>query len=708
MKMSLFEQGELALTLRHYSRCKASFSEIDKLCHEAFSILSKNNPGSEDLARGLSKTGQMLWNNLLTSQVKERLKASRSQNLEILIDEELINIPWELLYDGNNFLCLNFNLGRLVRSSTENSPVQYRSFSSILKMLVLANPTNDLKSSYLEGVNIKNQLDKKRDVVHIDFKSSRIDKHYVKKNLCDYDIVHFAGHCEYDSFEPKNSGWVLSEDKFSVEDVLSLGQAASLPSLVFSNGCFTADSPYTADYKEKNYSFARAFLSSGVRHFIGTMRKIQDPVSFQFSKEFYAQLISGKPIGECVRLSRLSLMKEHGIGSLHWASYLLYGDPNFVLFKAKQKKVVRDKKIRFTSLKKYFIKSLIPLAIALIAVFLYMWLPSRNPTAYILFLKAKNSFQNGQNQQVISFCNQAIQKDSAFLLPIPLLADTYQRMGQKDLALKYYFEYALLSEKKLDKRHLADAYIKIGWLHHLYAEYDKAFDFYNKAVSLAIANNDKLNEALGLRKLAVWYIDKKDYALALELLTKSSEINRRNQNIYEYKYNLACDYFDIGLVFVNKDDYASAKDFYDKSRQIFEKLKAKSELSDYYFNLGETALFDKQYRKSLDYYSLGLKSDRQEGNKINLPSDYNMIGELHMEMGDDLDAENSFNTALEAAKNIDLKPEIAAASYNLGLLYKKQGRRNKTREFLRQAQEIYSQIDPAGYEEVKKELASLP
>jgi len=276
-----------------------------------------------------------------------------------------------------------------------------------------------------------------------------------------------------------------------------------------------------------------------------------------------------------------------------------------------------------------------------------------------------------------------------------------------DNALKYYFDYALYSEKKNDTRRLASAYIGIGWIYHLGGESSKAWDFYNKALTLSQEKRDKLNEAIALRKLAVWFMDKEEYDKSLELLTKSSEINRERQHLYNHKYNLACDYFDIGLVFSDKDDFATAKEFYHKSRRLFEKLKLKDELSDYYFNLGEICMFEKQYHKALDYYLRGLKIDQMHANKPSIASDYNMIGELYMEMGNLNDAENSFKQSVLASKEINARPELAAAYYNLGLLYKKKGHRNKTKDYFRAAQEIYWLIDMPTYQEIKKELLEL-
>ena len=63
----------------------------------------------------LKKSGQLLWDNLLTRPVKERLKRAADRELTLSLDEELISIPWELMHNGEEFLCLAFDCGRLVR-----------------------------------------------------------------------------------------------------------------------------------------------------------------------------------------------------------------------------------------------------------------------------------------------------------------------------------------------------------------------------------------------------------------------------------------------------------------------------------------------------------------------------------------------------------------------------------------------------------------
>ncbi|MDP3041558.1 MAG: tetratricopeptide repeat protein [Candidatus Omnitrophota bacterium] len=711
LKMGLFNQSQAAPTLRHYSQVGVSFSELKHLSLEMVGVLNhsaKDQASKLQQLKSLQKIGQLFWNHLLSRAIKSKLKDSQPCALTLFLDEELMHIPWELIFDGGDFLGLKFSLGRLIRSQGDSTSLQYRDLKDSLKMLILANPSGDLKSAYLEGLNIKNQFSHKTKKVQVDFKSTHIDKHYVKKNICDYDIVHFAGHCEFDKSGSKDNGWVLSDGVFKVEDILKMGQGCSLPALVFSNSCHSAQvNPDLIDseYQRANYGMASAFLFAGVRHYIGSIRKIEDNASLVFALEFYTKLISGVSVGESLRLSKLKLVKEYGLAGLHWVNYLLYGDPGFIFFKfSRQKDPKREISLVY---KKVIFKISLAIVFIGLSIFLAIWLPKINPTKLYLFLNAASAYRQGNNQQAIILGQQVINSDLDYLAVYPILANAYQRTGDKDKALKYYFDYVLKSEKLNNRAHLIQAYIKLGWFYQLDGQYDKAKELYDKAINLSRKSGDKQNEALALRKLAVWHIDKNNYDLALDFLTKSVAINLEYPGNFENIKNLACDYFDIGLVFINKNDYEAAKDFYGKSLKIFEKLKLSSELSDCYFNLGEIYFFQKQYQKALDYYFKGLRLDQLHDNKVNLAGGYNMLGELYLEIDDLGKAENYFKQAVGLSEEIHSRLNLANANYNLGLLYKKQGRKNMARQYWRQAQEIYRLVDPDKYQETRIQLLEL-
>ena len=58
-------------------------------------------------------------------------------------------------------------------------------------------------------------------------------------------------------------------------------------------------------------------------------------------------------------------------------------------------------------------------------------------------------------------------------------------------------------------------------------------------------------------------------------------------------------------------------------------------------------------------------------------------------------------------KEVNAQPELASVYYNIGLVYKKLGSRNRAREFFRYAQEIYRVIDTPAYERIRQEFVAL-
>lgn len=711
--MSLFTQKEHSSTIRHYSSQNILPAEIEKISREVITAARKSLNKTSDPAQKilrLQKAGQLLWNSLLTKQVKEGLKNTFSSELILSLDEELITIPWELLYDGEQFFSLKFSLGRLIRTKGQISPPKYRSLSDSLKMLILADPTDDLKSAYLEGRYIRNQFDRLRNRIKIDFKSISIDTLYVKKYIRDYDIVHFAGHCEFNQGDPSRSGWVLNDGTFSSQDIIALAEGINFPNLIFSNACHSAETTgfdINTGLQESAYSLASAFLFSGVRHYIGSIWRIEDPVSLAFAREFYASLISGASVGDSIRRGRIKLVKEYGFDSLFWASYVLYGDPAFVFFKPSGKLLIKKKKFPVPLKDKLWKRSAIFLSAAAVIFYFIFSLPTVNPVAYFKFSRSSREFLNGRNHDAVGIAEDVIKIEPLFLPIYPLLAKAYLRMGESEKALKTYFEYLMQSEKKNDFVRMASGYIGIGWVYHLTGDYPKAWEFYEQALKLSRSKKDKLNEAASLGKMAVWYIDQEEYEKALELLTKSIEINRQKQQFFQYRYNLACDYFDVGLIFVNKDDFASAREFYAKSQRIFERLKLKHELSDCYFNLGEIHFYEKEYQKALIYYNKGLNLDLAHNNLPNLASDYAMIGELYLEIKDLEKAEDFFKKSLEISLGINAKPELASVYYDFGLLYKQKNQKVKAREYFRKSQELYRNMNLPGYKKIREELQRI-
>lgn len=320
-------------TLRHYEEISVSMETVDARCHELVETLNRANRRglvSREVLLKLREIGQVLHDELFSLQVKETLKNTQAQYLILNIDDHLVHIPWELLYDGREFLCLRFNMGRLVKTRQSLQARKGRSPGRPLKMLVLADPKSDLKGAYAEGTTIRDFMDRKKEMVNVSLRADKISRDSVMERMGNFDLVHFAGHADYNAAKPEESGLRLSDGALTTRDIMKMAESTPMPALVFSNACQSARTEAWSlgdAYQEEIFGLANALLLAGVKHYVGTFWEILDKPSSRFALAFYQELIAGKSVGEAVRGARAALIREHGEETIVWASYVLYGDP---------------------------------------------------------------------------------------------------------------------------------------------------------------------------------------------------------------------------------------------------------------------------------------------------------------------------------------------------------------------------------------------
>ncbi len=672
--------------VRLHLRCGFPAEELGLICGR-FPFFSStrgfSSPGGAD-ARDMISPGRLLWDSVFPSRVREVLSGSGRKTLLILLDERLAEVPWELSYDGTDFLCRRFACSRILRYRGEKDPPCRQGRSSLERVLILADPAGGLPYSYAEGLEIKSILSRLPGV-SVDFRSFPAGKMFLREALGRYDMIHFAGHC----LPGESGGWVLSDGTFGVEDVAQAAGASVLPSFVFANACVSAAG------RRGPPPLAGSFLLHGTTHYLGTIAAAEDAACRDFAAGFYGRLQCGSSIGETVRLCRVS--RPAGIGT--WSRYVLYGSPDIVLYDRRTASAAGSR------LRKNWKAA----AAALMTGAVFFLGPSAHEEEgnYILLLKGRRMFRGGDHTAAAAVFRDVINRTPRCVAAYRFLGEIYEHAGRRREALECYYELARQCAASGHKSGLACAYTGIGWIHQMQGKHARAAGFYSKALALARENRDRLNEAVVLRRMAVWQIDAGNYDAALELLTKSSDINREKQWVFRHKYNLACDYFDIGLVFVNKDDYPAAKRFYMKSKRIFERLGAGEELSDCYFNLGEVFLLEKDYSRALEFYQKGLGLDIKQRNYTNISGGHNMIGELYLETGDRVSAERSFLSAEANAVKAGAVPELAEACCNLAVICKSAGRRQEAREYLRRAQTVLREIDMTAFYNLRDKFREL-
>ena len=334
LKLSAHEQmpGEES-TIRHYEEIPVAIDVIQAKYRDMVDTLNKaNREGrlSREVLAKLRERGQVLHDELFSLSVKEKLRKTEAEYLILKIDDQLVHIPWELLHDGQQFLCQRFSMGRLVKTRQSVMNGRNRQLARPLNMLILADPQGDLKGAYAEGTRIRDDMDRHKDWINASLRSGKITPDAIREKIRNFDFVHFAGHADYNPQNAGDSGWRLTGGSLKAKDVTKMAGTATMPALVFSNACQSARTEewiLGVHFEDEIFGLANAFLLAGVKHYVGTFWEISDEPSSRFALRFYRNLLSGMTIGEAMRRSRLALIKEYGEETIIWASYVLYGDP---------------------------------------------------------------------------------------------------------------------------------------------------------------------------------------------------------------------------------------------------------------------------------------------------------------------------------------------------------------------------------------------
>jgi TolB-like protein len=287
----------------------------------------------------LQANGRLLFSQLLTDLARERLTNAAPCDLHLRLDDQLLQVPWELGFDRMDFVATKFRVGREILTRRQPGRAQASLPGDTLHLLLIADPTETLPFATEEVEHLCVLLDTLRPVGTQERKIAAkglggrgVKKGELLKRLGNADIVHFAGHSVFDAHNPRESGWLLHDGALlTASEISKLDHA---PFLVFSNSCEAGTTSVRQEqmrYEGEAHGLGSAFWQAGVRNFIGTFWPIYDNESLDFAKTFYQNLITGGTLGAALLEARQSTKATHG-NSLTWGSYMLYGDPADSLF----------------------------------------------------------------------------------------------------------------------------------------------------------------------------------------------------------------------------------------------------------------------------------------------------------------------------------------------------------------------------------------
>ncbi|MDF3820407.1 CHAT domain-containing protein [Leptospira sp. 96542] len=318
-------------------------NEVERLVHVSQAILTnQNNVLNADILQDLKVLGETFYQQFFPESIIEKLKNTTKRSIHFNIDPALALVPWELLHDGNSFLSDRFRIGKTVRGGLHKS--SYHEDQKI-KMLIIADPTEDLPNAQKEGEILFTTLSQKvpSHLLELEFIGGKqVTKLKLLSLIKDKHIIHYSGHLHFSDDNLEN-GWLLSDGKvLKAREIKSTGIVTDL---VFSNSCMSAKSAAKKLNTSILNQYAGAFLTAGIKTFIGTNWEILDNErTIDFTVRFYTYLFSDKSVGESLFLTKEYARRNYQTHDLTWANYSLYGNPDFLMF-AKEKKILPSQKV---------------------------------------------------------------------------------------------------------------------------------------------------------------------------------------------------------------------------------------------------------------------------------------------------------------------------------------------------------------------------
>lgn len=208
-----------------------------------------------------------------------------------------------------------------------------------LRVLIVADPASDapLVDARKEGEELKALLAAQGDIEVVALLGpTRARLPIVISRLMRerYDVLHFAGHSDFNESDPARSGWLFSKAQDLWLNPALLSRLTRIPPLVVSNSCTSGGIAVNAAPNTLVAAgLAEAFFKLGARNYVCTGWPVGSEAARAFAVEFYKVLLAGSEIRQAMIKGRLGSANAKG-GTSTWGAYQHYGSPYFRLTEA--------------------------------------------------------------------------------------------------------------------------------------------------------------------------------------------------------------------------------------------------------------------------------------------------------------------------------------------------------------------------------------
>ena len=286
----------------------------------------KSKPSANDIAYKIQRFGKTLFNAIFQQSIGETYRESKvtaqSQKAGLRIrlrfpeNPELINIPWEFLFDQrtHSFLTLsgNTSIVRYMELSIGAKSMQIKPPLHVL--VVISDPKNypplNVAKEREKIQQALTPLEQKQRITLEVIEHATLQKitQSISQHPC--HIIHFIGHGDFS--KERNEGVIIFEDDegngvpVSSQRVAAIIEGSQSSRLIVLNAC---EGGVTST--ENIFSgVAQSVVKKGVPAVLAMQYVITDKSAIVFSETFYNALSHGSPVDTSLTLARLAIYNQ--------------------------------------------------------------------------------------------------------------------------------------------------------------------------------------------------------------------------------------------------------------------------------------------------------------------------------------------------------------------------------------------------------------
>ena len=293
----------------------------DLLTETSKSISNRKNANYLDNLEKLHK--------LLISPLEKEIQATKPKQISIIATGKLRYIPFEALYDGNQYLIEKYPISYLTRLSSRSLQITTTSNTpSARKVLAFGNPKPN-SPLLLDGAESEVKA-----IIPIfpgseSFMNNKATLSNFKTQIPRFSILHLATHgcfgkgdCTLkEGGKLKENTLLFADESWHIEKAGLLGlQNVELVTL---SACQT--SLNTNSNGEEISGLAYLFERAGSKAVIATLWSVADEETKEIMVEFYQNLKQGMRKDEAFRQGKLSQIKNN-VHPFYWSPFVLIGD----------------------------------------------------------------------------------------------------------------------------------------------------------------------------------------------------------------------------------------------------------------------------------------------------------------------------------------------------------------------------------------------